>query len=147
MIFNNTKLIWKGDTFFIWFVSFQIYCKRAAFSESMIKKIGLSQRISWTLIFLRNPKYSWKRKSTNCSPGWHSVALFRKFEFALKLMLYRCLLNIFSSISNAESIATKNFQKAATASKWGHGEFSLAFRAANSRLKTNLRTPKTLLTD
>ena len=31
VIFNNTKLIWKGDTFFIWFVSFQGYCKRAAF--------------------------------------------------------------------------------------------------------------------
>ena len=34
----------------------------------------------------------------------------------------------------------------ATASNWGRGEVPLAFRAANCRLKTNLRTPNTLLT-
>ena len=40
-----------------------------------------------------------------------------------------------------------DFWITATASNWGRREVSLAFCAAKRRLKTNLRTPNTLLTD
>ena len=43
----------------------------------------------------------------------------RKNKFLLDENAYSRLLNIFSSISDAESIPTNNFQKSAWTSKWG----------------------------
>ena len=44
---------------------------------------------------------------------------FRKNKFLLDENAYSRLLNIFSSISDAESIPAKNSQKSAWTSKWG----------------------------
>ena len=62
-------------------------------------------------------------------------SLFRKFVFVLKLMLYRWLLNIFSSVSNVKSIGTKNFWKAAPASKWGRVKHFIGILRRGRRFK------------